>query len=198
MSSKLTYTCNICPSERQESNHWFLMYTDKANGALRLMPWNGFNPDGIDIQHLCGQACVIQAVQKWMGAQSKSQPPAETLDEARIVLSADEYKKFLEVVDRPAQIHPRLRQLFDEPSVLEYRHKPHCAMVCSNGADRCDCGPHLGYCGSFRGEVCDCASASRNNYHLNPNCIDATRCNPHSIVGPVTYTNFGRPSGTDY
>jgi hypothetical protein len=26
-----------------------------------------------------------------------------------------------------------------------------------------------------------------NICHVNPNCIDATRCNPHGETGPVTY-----------
>lgn len=47
---------------------------------------------------------------------------AETLaDQTRFVLHEEQWKEFMEALDRPAQEKPRLRKLFAEPHVAERR-----------------------------------------------------------------------------
>ena len=40
-------------------------------------------------------------------------------DQRRFVLDTDQWKAFVAALDRPAQVKPRLRRLFAEPSILE-------------------------------------------------------------------------------
>jgi uncharacterized protein (DUF1778 family) len=40
-------------------------------------------------------------------------------DQRRFSLNADQWKAFVTALERPAQVKPRLRRLFSEPSVLE-------------------------------------------------------------------------------
>lgn len=40
-------------------------------------------------------------------------------DQRRFSLDSDQWKAFVAALDRPAQVKPRLRRLFSEPSVLE-------------------------------------------------------------------------------
>ncbi len=175
MSAKLTYTCNICPTERQESNHWFLLHIDKVNGALRLMPWAGFNPESADVQHLCGQACVIQAVQKWMGVQ-QGQSAAKVETEKTRLLEDAEFKQSVDLRNKLIAADPRYTPQPEPPS---FYHRPQCAMICSDGADKCDClqwqtgdpvepsriespqrtrytGPHAPTCGFPKSEAFGC------------------------------------------
>jgi len=59
-------TCDVCGKAKCEVNHWWLYGTSKS--AIEIIPWDeqkrGWN-------HACGQECVIQAVNRWMGEQSK-------------------------------------------------------------------------------------------------------------------------------
>jgi uncharacterized protein (DUF1778 family) len=43
----------------------------------------------------------------------------ELADETRFKLSTDKWQAFVEALDRPARVHPRLRRLLAEPSILE-------------------------------------------------------------------------------
>ena len=40
-------------------------------------------------------------------------------DQQHFVLSESQWKAFTKALDRPAQVKPRLRRLFSEPSILE-------------------------------------------------------------------------------
>jgi len=40
-------------------------------------------------------------------------------DQRRFLLDTDQWNAFVDALDRPAQVKPRLRRLLEEPSVLE-------------------------------------------------------------------------------
>lgn len=123
-------TCDECGKQKGDVNHWFRALQNAD--SIRIMqsevhPYLHTSEVGA-LFDLCGQACVIQAVQKWMGAQSKSQPPIEPV---RIVSPAEEQQTAIDIGNILWRSTPS--------SPPEYRHKPQCAMVCSEGVDVCDC-----------------------------------------------------------
>lgn len=40
-------------------------------------------------------------------------------DRVHFVWPAEDFEKFLEILDRPAQVHPQLREFLSKPSILE-------------------------------------------------------------------------------
>lgn len=61
-------TCDVCGKVKGEVNHW---YTAEIYGksSIYVRTWSEKSVEGAD-QHLCGQECVIQAVNKWMQDQA--------------------------------------------------------------------------------------------------------------------------------
>jgi hypothetical protein len=53
-------SCDICGTEKQLTNHWFVAYNQ--GGELRLSGWNSRNRLRTEARHLCGQTCLHKLV----------------------------------------------------------------------------------------------------------------------------------------
>ena len=77
------YRCDECGTEKQESNHWYLLMTApnpyskrKGRGDLLsderfvLVPWkdNEILVDEDGVEHLCSESCASKKLSKWMGS----------------------------------------------------------------------------------------------------------------------------------
>ena len=72
MAWSVAYACDICGTGKGEANHWWMAsLTEPAeSGHFTLMRWTaGQSPghsQGEDVYHLCGQRCVLQAIERFM------------------------------------------------------------------------------------------------------------------------------------
>jgi len=60
------FTCDICRKPKGDVNHWW-MYMPNVNFVIRA--WVA--GDAESYKHACGQECLTQAVNRWMGENSK-------------------------------------------------------------------------------------------------------------------------------
>jgi hypothetical protein len=70
-----TISCDICKSEKKQSNHWFVAYEQGAE--LRLGGWNSRYRTRPGAKHLCGQACVYRLMDDFMARLIAAKPQAE-------------------------------------------------------------------------------------------------------------------------
>ncbi len=70
-------SCDICGTEKQLTNHWFVAY-DLA-GELRISGWNSRNRQRAGARHLCGQTCLHKLVDDFMAKaiSARVQPAAD-------------------------------------------------------------------------------------------------------------------------
>jgi hypothetical protein len=61
-------SCDICGSEKKQTNHWFVAY--ERNGELRLSGWQSKHTMRSKAKHLCGQKCVHRLLDEYMAAVS--------------------------------------------------------------------------------------------------------------------------------
>ena len=64
-------SCDICGSEKKQTNHWFVAYDQ--GGELRVSGWNSRNKLRPGSKHLCGQTCLHKLVDNFM-AQALALP----------------------------------------------------------------------------------------------------------------------------
>ncbi len=57
-------TCDICGSEKRQTNHWFVAY--ELGGELRLSGWSSRHRTRPETKHLCGQTCLHKLVDEFM------------------------------------------------------------------------------------------------------------------------------------
>jgi len=57
-------TCDICASEKKQTNHWFVAY--EQAGELRVSGWSTRNRLRPGTKHLCGQICLHKLVDDFM------------------------------------------------------------------------------------------------------------------------------------
>ena len=57
-------SCDICGSEKQHTNHWFVAHDQ--NGELRVTGWNSRNRLRPGTKHLCGQTCLHKLLDEFM------------------------------------------------------------------------------------------------------------------------------------
>jgi len=57
-------SCDICGSEKKQTNHWFVAY--EQAGELRLAGWNSKNRLRANARHLCGQTCLHKLIDDFM------------------------------------------------------------------------------------------------------------------------------------
>ena len=76
-------SCDICKSEKKQSNHWYVVY--EQGGELRLSGWSSRQRTRPGARHLCGQSCVYKLVDDFMaqlfamrGAGQESRETAAT------------------------------------------------------------------------------------------------------------------------
>jgi hypothetical protein len=57
-------TCDICGSEKRQTNHWFVAY--ELGGELRVSGWSSRRRLRSGSKHLCGQTCLHKLVDEFM------------------------------------------------------------------------------------------------------------------------------------
>jgi hypothetical protein len=57
-------SCDICGSEKKQTNHWFVAYDQ--GGELRVSGWSTRNKLRPGSKHLCGQTCLHKLVDNFM------------------------------------------------------------------------------------------------------------------------------------
>jgi hypothetical protein len=57
-------SCDICGSEKRQTNHWFVAYDQ--GGELRVAGWSSRNRLRAGSKHLCGQTCLHKLVDEFM------------------------------------------------------------------------------------------------------------------------------------
>lgn len=57
-------SCDICGTEKRQTNHWFVAY--EQAGELRVSGWNSRHRFRADSKHLCGQTCLHKLVDEFM------------------------------------------------------------------------------------------------------------------------------------
>jgi hypothetical protein len=70
-----TISCDICKSEKKESNHWYVVY--EQGGELRLSGWNSRQRMRPDARHLCGQSCVYKLVEDFLARVIATRGPQD-------------------------------------------------------------------------------------------------------------------------
>jgi hypothetical protein len=74
-------SCDICASEKRQTNHWFVAY--EQGGELRVSGWSSRHKLRPGSKHLCGQTCLHKLVDEFMAkaiavrAQRPADEPAE-------------------------------------------------------------------------------------------------------------------------
>ncbi len=89
-------SCDLCGSEKRQTNHWFVAY--EQNGELRLAGWNSRNRLRAGTKHLCGQTCLHKLVDDFMArairqknlraAEAGSESNSGTVERASVRASA--------------------------------------------------------------------------------------------------------------
>ncbi len=67
-------TCDICATEKKQTNHWFVAY--EQSGELRLSGWSTRNRLRQGTKHLCGQTCLHKLVDDFMARSVASRVQA--------------------------------------------------------------------------------------------------------------------------
>lgn len=57
-------TCNICGSQKRQTNHWFVAYQE--TGELRISGWNSLRLLSPETKHLCGEACAHKLISQFL------------------------------------------------------------------------------------------------------------------------------------
>jgi hypothetical protein len=65
-------SCDVCSSEKRQTNHWFVAY--EQGGELRLSGWQSRNQLRPGTKHLCGQTCLHKLVDEFMAKAIASRP----------------------------------------------------------------------------------------------------------------------------
>jgi len=71
MAKRTVYTCNVCGKDKLKTNHWWIAYVSSAPGFM-LSPWSDSLAENEEVKTLCGQECLIKAVNEWMQKQQKA------------------------------------------------------------------------------------------------------------------------------
>ncbi len=71
-------SCDICGTEMQGTNHWFVAYDHQ--GELRVSLWNARTRLRAGARHLCGHTCLHKLVDDFMARTLAVRIPAATSD----------------------------------------------------------------------------------------------------------------------
>lgn len=72
MAQKTQYTCDVCGTPRQKSNHWYIV-DDSWPVIITVRPWNDSIAGGSSL-HLCGEVCVMKKLSATVGAPIRLEP----------------------------------------------------------------------------------------------------------------------------
>lgn len=70
------FSCDVCGKQKQVANHWWVGTITEIgkHKSFTIYPWPCGSKEvapGKEVNHLCGQECVIKAISGWMAEQSK-------------------------------------------------------------------------------------------------------------------------------
>ena len=65
-------SCDICGTEKKQTNHWFV--AQDRGAELRLSGWNSRGRSSAGVKHLCGQTCLHKLVDEFMARTIASRP----------------------------------------------------------------------------------------------------------------------------
>lgn len=119
---KTVYACDECNIETSDPKDW--MRVVEINSGVSVTRWDSdlMPAKNRKVQHACGQACVIQAVQKWMNpSEKKPISNSETQIESPLP------------PEREQEFH---RRMVDVDTVRS--HDISCAKILYG--QKCDCG----------------------------------------------------------
>ena len=85
MGTKTIYTCDICGSERKQTNHWFEFY-ENGDGAIGLRTFKGNDT----LKHVCGQACAHQMLDRWLSTGSLEKPEVQNSEPEPLRMPQDD------------------------------------------------------------------------------------------------------------
>jgi hypothetical protein len=73
-------SCDICGSEKRQTNHWFVAYDQ--GGELRVAGWSSRNRLRPGSKHLCGQTCLHKLVDEFVAKaiSGRSHAGADEID----------------------------------------------------------------------------------------------------------------------
>ena len=110
-------TCDICGSEKKQTNHWFVAYDQ--SGELRVSGWNSRNRLRPGSKHLCGQTCLHKLVDEFMAQDLavRGQPAAAAKCETerqradidsslKTELAFEEFESSARLITTPTPIAP--------------------------------------------------------------------------------------------
>lgn len=64
-----TKACNQCARLKQETNHWFKVYTTPLSTAILFAPAaEPIDPAGYVEEDICGQECLHKRLNAWIGS----------------------------------------------------------------------------------------------------------------------------------
>jgi hypothetical protein len=75
-------SCDICGSEKKQTNHWFVAYYQGEE--LRVSGWNSRNRLRPGSRHLCGQTCLHKLVDDFMAKALAVRPPQSAAEESEV------------------------------------------------------------------------------------------------------------------
>lgn len=86
-------SCDICATEKRQTNHWFVAY--EQAGELRVSGWSSRHKLRPGSKHLCGQTCLHKLVDEFMAksiavrAKRLADEPVEQIDPEPPAVSDD-------------------------------------------------------------------------------------------------------------
>ena len=72
-------SCDICGSEKKQTNHWFVAYD--LGDELRISGWNSRGRLRPGSKHLCGQTCLHKLVDEFMAKALTARLPQAAVNE---------------------------------------------------------------------------------------------------------------------
>ena len=108
--------CDICATEKQTSNYWFVAY--EQGGELKIRGWESPKNSRKDAKHLCGQKCAQRMMANFMASlmatvHSSEQDAEPALEEIEVAAKSKE----VEVINRPERVEKLERA--DRPDRLD-------------------------------------------------------------------------------
>ncbi len=71
-------SCDICGTDMQQTNHWFVVYEHGVE--LRIRGWNTRTRLFAGARHLCGQTCLHKLVDDFMARTLSARAPSAVAD----------------------------------------------------------------------------------------------------------------------
>ncbi len=113
-----TISCDVCKSEKKQSNHWFVAFEQGAE--LRLAGWNSRYRTRPGAKHLCGQACVYRLLDDFMARLIAIKPQLEPEKKDPMRVSATDAS----LTSNAAYIEVESAQLVTMPAKTDDAERP--------------------------------------------------------------------------